>query len=101
MRRRDILHVASAPTPYAARMAVVKQVAARHGFDAADLCAPSTTTGAAGRELAAARGEAAAALRTRFNDSWPHIARLLGNRHHTTMITAAKRYSTRAANMKP
>lgn len=97
MRTRDIIHVASAPTPHAARMAVVRQVAQRHGYDASDLLAPSTTPGAAGRDLSAVRGEAAVALRTQFQDSWPRIARLLGNRDHSTIMTAAHRFKQRAA----
>jgi chromosomal replication initiation ATPase DnaA len=101
MRRRDIIHVATPATPYQARMAVVKQVAARHGYDAADLIAPSTTPGAAGRKLARARGEAALALRDQFNDSWPHIGRLLGNRDHSSIITAANRFKAAAAKQQP
>lgn len=101
MRRRDIIYVATPATPYAARMAVVKQVAMRHGYDASDLIAPSTVPGSCARQLSQVRGEAALALRDQFQDSWPHIGRILGARDHSSIITAAARFKARAANKKP
>ncbi len=96
-RRRDIIHVATPLTPHQLRLAVVEQVAHRHGLDVADLLAPSSVLGAADRHLAHARAEAATALRDEFNDSFPRIGRLLGNRNHSTIKIAITRHRQRTA----
>lgn len=83
----DILHVATpgfGQMPRQQRIAVVQEVADRHGVSLEAVLGASR-----GREVVAARWEAMRRIHNEFGDSTPRIGRLF-NRDHTTVLHALK-----------
>jgi chromosomal replication initiation ATPase DnaA len=85
-RVRDIIDVWSVQTPRDLRMAVIAEVADRHGVPVEEVMG-----GRREKIIARARQDSMAAIKARFpNDTLPMIGRLF-NRDHTTVLHALRK----------
>lgn len=86
MRQRDIIDVRQIKTPREIRMAVIEEVADRHGVPVEEVMG-----GRRDKRIAQARRASMAAIKARFpNDTLPMIGRLF-NRDHTTVLHALRK----------
>jgi len=65
----------------------IKSIARKHGVSVVEMKGDGRC-----KQLTAARWEAYEALRRRFGFSYPRIGRIMGDRHHTTIMAGIKRY---------
>jgi chromosomal replication initiation ATPase DnaA len=88
-------------TPRDRVMAVVREVADRHGLLVSDLLMGSHESGARRHDRAAARQEAMVLVGERFpHMSTPQIGTFFGGRDHTTVIYARIAHAKRKAEAK-
>lgn len=86
MRQRDIIDVRQIKTPREIKMAVIEEVAERHGVPLRHVLSKRRD-----RHIVAARHAAIREVRERFDgDSLPNIAKLFG-RDHTTVLHALRK----------
>lgn len=71
---------------------IVAEVAALHGVSVREITAPAYSEGVRVAAVVRARQHAMAEMRTRLGYSLPQIGRVMGGRHHTTIMHGIRRW---------